>query len=263
MELARRFAQAETKPARRLVFVAFGAEERGLIGSNYYIANPLFPLEETAAVLNFDMIGTVRDKQLTLYGVKTGDTFADLVEQASKQIDLQLKTVDGVMAASDHIGFYRKNIPCFHFFSGFTSTYHTPDDDFEALNIEGIVKTVDLAELMVSSIASTPERPEFNKVQTARRRRGGSRGMAYLGITPDYSAEAKQLRVNNVAGGSPAEKGGMKAGDVLLKMEDVEIKDMQTLTDQLRKHRPDTKVKITVKRGEEEVTLTVTLGRVS
>jgi S1-C subfamily serine protease len=194
--------------------------------------------------------------------VKTGDCFADLVEEASQHVDLQLKTVDGVMAASDHIGFYRKDIPCFHFFSGFTSTYHTPDDDVEALNLEGIVKTVDLAELMIDSIARLPERPQFNQVQTARRR-GSTRGMAYLGITPDYSAEAEQLRVTSVADGSPAEKGGMKAGDILLKMEDVEIKDMQTLTDQLRKHRPDTEVKIIVKRGEEEVTLTVTLGRVS
>jgi hypothetical protein len=263
LELARRFAELDKKPPRRLVFVAFGAEERGLIGSNYYVSNPLFPLEETIAMLNFDMIGTVRDNQLTLYGIKTGESFPDLVEQASKQVDLQLKTVDGVMAASDHIGFYRKDVPSFHFFSGFTSTYHTPDDDFELINLEGIVKTVDFAELLMTSIAALPERPKFNKVQTSRRSRGGnSRGMAYLGITPDYSADAEGLRVTNVAGGSPAEKAGMKPGDVLLKMEDVEIKDIPALTDQLRKHRPDTKVKITVKRGEEEVTLTVTLGRV-
>ncbi len=264
LELARRFAQQENHPPRRLVFVAFGAEERGLIGSNYYVSNPLFPLEETIAMLNFDMIGTVREKQLTLYGIKTGESFPDLVEEASKQVDLQLKTVDGVMAASDHIGFYRKNVPSFHFFSGFTSTYHTPDDDFEVINLEGIVKTVDLAELLMTSIAALPERPKFNKVQTSRRRGGGgnTRGMAYLGITPDYSADAKGLRVTNVAGGSPAEKAGMKPGDVLLKIADVEIKDIPSLTDQLRKHRPDAQVKIVVKRGEEEVTLTVTLGRV-
>ncbi len=263
LELARRFTALDHKPPRRLVFIAFGAEERGLIGSNYYVSNPLFPLEQTVAMLNFDMIGSVRENQLTLYGTKTGESFADLVEDASKQVDLQLKTVEGVMAASDHYGFYRKNIPCFHFFSGFTQIYHTPDDDFETLNLEGIVRTVDLAELMMASIAALPERPVFNKVQNSRRGgRGGMQGMAYLGITPDYSANAQGLRVTNVASGSPAEKAGLKQGDVIVKLADVEVKDVQALTDQLRKHRPDEQIKVLIKRGEQEETLTVTLGRV-
>ncbi|MCH7729690.1 MAG: M20/M25/M40 family metallo-hydrolase, partial [Planctomycetes bacterium] len=71
MEIARRFAERDEKPARRMVFIAFSAEERGLIGSNYYLANPLFPLKDTVAMINFDMVGRLGDKGLSVGGVKT------------------------------------------------------------------------------------------------------------------------------------------------------------------------------------------------
>ena len=66
IELARRFAKADKKPSRRLVFICFTAEEMGLIGASHYVENPLFPLDDTVAMVNFDMIGWLRNEKLTL-----------------------------------------------------------------------------------------------------------------------------------------------------------------------------------------------------
>ena len=61
MEIATLLAKTKEKDRRRVVFIAFSAEERGLIGSSYYVNNPLFKLEDTVAMINLDMIGRLSE----------------------------------------------------------------------------------------------------------------------------------------------------------------------------------------------------------
>ncbi|MEO1529994.1 MAG: M20/M25/M40 family metallo-hydrolase, partial [Planctomycetota bacterium] len=258
IELARRFASRDKKPARRMVFIGFTGEERGLLGSNHYIANPLLPLEDTIAMANFDMIGNLRDEGLQVGGVRTGKEFAGLVDKVVNEGSIKVNT-SLPMGGSDHSGFYRKGIPVVFFHTGLTDLYHTPDDDFETINVDGVVQTIDFAERLLDEFVSMPERPELVEGVGRRPRRRGA--MAYLGIVPDYSETDGGLKLSEVSEDGPAAKGGLKAGDIITQFAETSVADIQGLSTGLRKHMPGETIEITVKRGEEEVKLEVTLGR--
>ncbi|MEE2705470.1 MAG: M20/M25/M40 family metallo-hydrolase [Planctomycetota bacterium] len=257
VELARRFGGREKRPARRLVFIAFSAEERGLIGSAHYVEKPLFPLDKTVTMLNFDMIGRLRKDGLILGGVRTAKQFAKLVEAVTIDGKLKVKT-SGPMGGSDHTSFYRKNIPAMNFFTGMTKEYHTPQDDFETINVAGAAQTIDFAERLLIQIAGLPERPVY--VKSAKPARGGGQ-MAYLGVVPDYAGTNDGLRITDVNAESPAAKGGLKADDVIIKIGEITVADIQGLADGLRKYKSGTTVDIVVQRGKEKKSLKVTLGK--
>ncbi|MEM6470517.1 MAG: M20/M25/M40 family metallo-hydrolase [Planctomycetota bacterium] len=258
IELARRFAERDNKPARRMVFVGFTGEERGLLGSNYYIGNPLIPLENTVAMINFDMIGNLSEQGLQLGGVRTGKEFPGLVEKVVDASAMKVNT-SMAMGGSDHAGFYRKGIPVVFFHTGLTDLYHTPDDDFETINVDGVVKTIDFAEQFLDELVNMPERPEH--VEGVGRRPSRRGPMAYLGIVPDYSATEEGLVLAEVNEDGPASEAGLQSGDIITKIGETSVADIQGLSAGLRKHRPGEKVEIAVKRGEEELTIEVTLGR--
>ena len=124
MELARRFA-AGPKPKRRLVFICFSGEERGLLGSAHYVKEPVFPLEKTVAMLNFDMIGNLRNNNVEVGGVGTAAEFADIVKKADEAISVDVTAVESAFAGSDHLPFYQRQIPVMFCFTGMTDIYHT------------------------------------------------------------------------------------------------------------------------------------------
>jgi Zn-dependent M28 family amino/carboxypeptidase len=240
------------------VFIAFSGEEKGLLGSAHYLKNPLFPLSETVAMFNYDMIGRLRNGELTINGVRSAVEFPQLVDRANGDETLKLKKVDRVVRSGDHFGFYQNGVPSFHFFTGLTDEYHTPDDDFETLNMSGVLQTVDYTERLLDQVLALPQRPEFIKPTSQGPAKGG---MAYLGVTPDYSAEARGLRISEIAENSPAAKAGLKAGDVIVQFHESKVSDVPSLIGGLRKHKPGDMVKVVVRRGEEDVSCDVTLGR--
>ncbi|MCA9179694.1 MAG: M20/M25/M40 family metallo-hydrolase [Planctomycetales bacterium] len=253
LELARRFARADRKPARRMVFVGFTAEERGVLGSNHYVANPAVPLDKTVAMINFDMIGRYGEQGVSLGGVTSGREFGDLLDRATREQDWNVKRA-GSLGGSDHMGFYAKNIPVMFFHTGLTDLYHTPEDDFETIDVEGAVITIDLAEAVLKEIVELPKAPEFVKAQPRRR------AVVYLGIVPSFQAGEEGVRVQQVADGSPAAKGGMQADDVIIKLGDREIKSFQQLPRVLGQHKAGDTVTVVVRRGDKELSLEVKLA---
>ena len=137
LELARRFARYDQKPKRTMVFICFSAEERGLLGSAFYVneEKPLFDLAQTAAMINYDMIGWLREDKLTVFGTGSGSNFGDLLDKAAAGSDLKLDRVDSPFAGSDHMPFFQKGVPVMFLHTGLTDTYHTPEDDFQTLNM--------------------------------------------------------------------------------------------------------------------------------
>jgi hypothetical protein len=260
LELARRFAGRQQPPARRLVFIAFSAEERGLIGSNYYVNNPLYPLENTIAMVNFDMIGTLRDSGLGVHGIGSGKEFEEIVDEVAKDSTLEIQKQRGVMAASDHFAFYQKKIPVVFFFTGLTDTYHTPDDDVERLNLEGMVGIIDFAENFLTRLQAHPKRIEYVQAPAGQRGMRGRGAMAYLGVIPDYAAKQEGVRVSGVREGSPASKAGLTEGDVIIRLGEKPITDVEALSEALREFRPGQVVSVIVRRGDQEVVLMVELA---
>jgi hypothetical protein len=257
IELARRYAALPDPPVRRLVFIAFDGEERGLLGSRHYVNQPSFPLSDTIAMLNYDMVGRMRDGVLTAMGSGSAVEFAELLDQAAESSGVEVKQSPRMMGASDHYPFFERDIPVLHFFTGVHPDYHTPEDTFDRINMDGVLQTIDVSERLLAAIMETPERLSFVKTQPKPR---SGRGVAYLGITPDYAGQEEGLRVDSVADDSPAQKGGLQAGDVITHFGGNPIEDISALNAGLRENRAGDTVEITVQRDGQAVSCSVILG---
>lgn len=261
IETARRFATRKTPPARRLVFIAFSAEETGLNGSKHYASkDPLFPLKDTIAMLNMDMVGRLR-KELEVYGNKTTKEFEPMLAEINKTLKLDLKLGPAsIRGDSDHASFSNVGIPILFFFTGMHPQYHRPSDTVEHINFDGMNQVVDLAEMVVERWSTMPrpafiQPPKSGFALLGQRRSTGPR----LGFMPgDYDAK-NGVPVGEVNANSPAEKGGIKKGDVIIKIGDDKVTDMETYMGAMRKLKIGDKVKIQAKRGKETVTLDVEL----
>ena len=258
MELARRFA-AGPKPKRRLVFICFSGEERGLLGSAHYVKEPVFPLEKTVAMLNFDMIGNLRNNNVEVGGVGTAAEFADIVKKADEAISVDVTAVESAFAGSDHLPFYQRQIPVMFCFTGMTDIYHTPDDDSKTLNMEGAVLVIDYSEQLLRGMSDLEARPAFASSQPGRRRAGPR--TPYLGLQPDLAASgADGIVVRSVRPDSPAAAAGLQTGDKILKVGDKQVEGYQTLIEAIGASKPGDKLKLSVKRGEESMEVEATLG---
>jgi hypothetical protein len=269
LEMARRLARRTDPLPRRVVFMAFSGEERGLLGSRHYVEHPLFPLDRTVMMVNFDMVGRLNDKnELSMIGTGTTTGIDALVEALGSSAGLKIKKVSGLsdgFGGSDHQSFYGKDVPVLFAFTGVHRDYHRPSDDVERINFDGMVKIANYLELILLDIVERPERPAF--VRLSRPGRGGGADPAragvsvYLGTMPDYGDEAKQgMKLAGVTEGSPAEKAGLKGGDVIIRFEGKPIATIYDFMDSLGRHKPGDTVRISVKRDGQEKTLEATLG---
>lgn len=259
LELARRLGQRTTPLDRRVVFVAFTAEERGLLGAEHYVANPLFPLESTVAMFNMDMIGRLEDDKLVVFGTGTAPQWDPLVDRSAQKSGLTLSKKPEGLGPSDHAAFYARKIPVLHLFTGTHPDYHRPGDDWEKINAEGEARIVDFLEEIVLVTAQDPARPEYIHLEgTGSLERTGNR--PFFGSIPDFSNDASGYAIQGVAPGSPAEKGGLQAGDVIIGVGETKIGGLDDFDLALRKFKAGEQVDVTVLREGQEQKLKVTLG---
>jgi hypothetical protein len=170
LELAHSLSQAYAdagadQPRRTLLFMAFTAEERGLLGSRHYVRYPRFDLASTVAMVNLDMVGRLDQNRLTVYGTGTATEFPEMIERLNAKHQFDLESIAAGQGPSDHASFFREGIPVFHFFTGLHSEYHRPSDTADRINIPGIARTVGLVEELVLELATAPERPTFQPVE--------------------------------------------------------------------------------------------------
>ncbi|QDV19019.1 Aminopeptidase YwaD precursor [Gimesia panareensis] len=260
IELARKLAARKEPLPRRLVFIAFTGEERGLIGSAHYVKNPIFDLKNTVAMLNMDMVGRLTDDKLTVFGTGTAPRWKKLVEETAKDYDFKLSLKPEGFGPSDHSSFYGKQIPVLHLFTGTHSDYHRPSDDWDKINIPGMERIVSFLEEIAIATAENPERPQYVKIERpAPTMRSGNR--PYFGSIPDFGGEGPGYHISGASPGSPADKAGLKAGDAIIKMGKTKIDGLDDFDLALRMFSPGDEVDVTVLREGKRVKLTVKLGK--
>ncbi len=261
LELADGLGRERERLKHTLVFVAFAAEETGLLGSNYYTAHPACPMDQTLAMLNMDMIGRVKNNKLYVGGTGTSPDFKKLVESANRQVGFELNYSASGYGASDHTSFVVKSVPVLFFFSGLHSDYHKPSDTWEKINSDSGAKVVDLVANVVGELDQLQEKPQYVRVaEPSHTAMGGGGGYGpYFGSIPDFGEIEHGVKFADVRDGSPAAKAGFKAGDVLIQFGDKKIDNLYDFTYALRAHQPGDKVQVTVLRGKEELTRQVTL----
>ena len=267
MEMARRLARRTEPLPRRVVFMAFTGEERGLLGSQHYVEHPLYPLKDTVAMLNFDMVGRLNDKgDLTIFGARTSPGFEKLITALAESQGIKPGIIPGTQAeffASDHASFYTKDIPVLFAFTGTHGDYHRPTDDVERINFNGMTRVANLGELLLLDLAERPERPTFTKLAGGRlpvASRTGGPARAYLGSRPAYGADVKGVKLEGVSEGSPAEKAGLKGGDVIVKFDGKDVTDVEGFMELLSAKKPGDKIEVVVQREGKDVSIPVTLG---
>jgi len=202
---------------RGVIFSFWSGEELGLIGSARYAAKPTVNLSNVIAYLNFDMVGRLRDNKLTLQGVGSSSAWKKLIERRNVLAGFDLTLQQDPYLPTDTTSFYPKGIPVLAWFSGSHKEYHRPSDDTATLNFEGLERITKFAGNMVRDLARGGDRPDYLKVEKSNQ--GGDRDAirVYLGTIPDYASEdVKGVLLTGVRGGGPADKAGLKGGDVIV-----------------------------------------------
>lgn len=262
LEVARVLAKRRTELKRSVVFVAFGAEEEGLIGSKFYVNHPLFPLEKTVAMLNMDMIGRMKNSRLIIGGSGSSPLWKDLLQHINESAEIELKFQEDGYGPSDHSSFYGKNIPVLFFFTGVHTDYHRPSDDWEKINIEGEARALGLIAETVMEVSRLDTRPVFSKVKDQSREIQPSGELrAYVGTIPDYGEEVEGVKLSGVREGSPADKAGIQGDDVIIEFAGTKIKNVYDYTYVLQDHKPGDVVEIIVLRNGKRMVLKATLGQ--
>lgn len=162
LELARRFAACNVPPRRRMVFVAFSAEEAGRIGSRYYASkSPIFPIQNTVAMVNFDMVGRLRDNELGIAGNESAREFSDLLASADDRSRLRLRLGGPEYPDdSDHASFAEVGVPILYVCTGSHDDRHAPADTADKVNYEGMAQVVDFCEDVLDRML-VMKRPTF------------------------------------------------------------------------------------------------------
>ena len=256
MEIARRLVAIGRPLPRKIIFIAFTGEERGLLGSAHYLTEPVVPLEDTVAMLNMDMVGRLRDNKLIVHGTGTAEEFDLLIERLNAGHNFKIVKKPSGYGPSDHASFYEKKIPALHFFTGAHQDYHRPEDDFEKINIEGLERVSRMVADAALAIAETDARPAYQK--TKRPKVTGGR-WPYFGSRPDYGYEKTGVRLSGVAPESPAERGGLREGDVMLRFGDAAIATVTDFAEVLGRHQAGEKIEVVIERDGKTKTLSVVL----
>lgn len=258
LEVARQITAAGPQN-RRVVFIAFTAEERGLIGSAHYAKEPLFPLESTVAMLNMDMVGRLTDNKLIIQGVDTAKEFDKIIDGLNEAYKFEITKKSGGVGPSDHATFYLKKIPVMHFFTGTHADYHRPSDDSDKLNIVGMRQIASMLTETALELAAADKRPEYVEIKAPQQAsRGGDR--PYFGSIPDFADSGEGYKLGGVTKGGPAEKAGIKAGDSIVKLGEYKVANLDDFDLALRKFKGGDKVPVEVLRDGKVVKLEITLG---
>ena len=257
VEVARQLA-AGAKLPRRIVFIAFTGEERGLIGSARYVRDPLIPIKDTVAMLNLDMVGRLKDEKLIVHGTGTAKEFDALVDRFGEDFGFQITKKPAGFGPSDHSSFYAAKVPVLFFFTGTHTDYHRPSDDYDKLNVRGMRRVGEMVAQIATVLANADTRPEYQEVHGGEQLGGGG-DRPYFGSIPDFAQDEPGYALSGVSKGGPAERGGLKAGDNIIQFGDSKIGNLEDFDSALRKFKAGDKVPVTVKRGGKEVKLEITL----
>ena len=259
-------AQSVGKEDRRtLVVVAFSAEEIGLGGSAAYVEAPgVGSMAKTVAMVNLDMVGRLRDNKLSALGTDSAPEWKALIEGAVKATPgLEVNGSGDGYGPSDQTSFYAAGVPVVHLFTGAHDQYHTPDDDAPLLNMEGGGTVTSFTAALLGELVQPATKLAYAR-STSGAPGGDSRGYgAYFGSVPDYSAmEASTggVKLSDVRAGSPAEKAGLKKGDIIIRMAGTTVNNLYDMTYVLREHRPKETIEVVVLREGKEVSMLATLS---
>ncbi len=253
IELARKL-KSSTLKNNNYLFIAFSGEEMGLFGSKAFMNSELAKQYKINYMLNYDMVGRLDTSNIVIVN-GTGTSSNWSVLNNLKVGGIQLKTTESGIGPSDQTSFYLKDIPVLHFFTGSHADYHKPTDDFYKINFQGIETILNYSYALIDSL-NDDGALNFSKTKDENNEKTPKFTVS-LGVVPDYAFSGKGMRIDGVSDGKPAQKAGLQAGDILLKLGDHEILDMMSYMQALSKFQKGNSTTVTLIRDNSEMQLPV------
>lgn len=260
LALAYKLASQKQSLRRSIIFVAFTAEEMGLLGSKYFVNHPPVDLKAIKAMFNFDMVGRF-DKEknsISVSGTGTSLEADSLLKILEQNLPFNVVHSPDGYGPSDHAAFYSANIPVFFINTGVHTDYHTPFDDTWKLDFQTQKLVGEYAAGLIIAIDQMDKPLTFKESgKKEGSGRGGRRLKVTLGVMPDFAGTGEEgLRIDGVTKEGPADKGGMKKGDVIVAMNGMKVGNIYEYMSRLQKLKPGMTVNVEILRdGRKEVLL--------
>lgn len=254
MALAKKIKKSGLKKYN-YILVAFSGEELGLYGSKYFTEHSPVSLSTVNFMINMDMVGRLNDstRGLTVGGFGTSPSWPEVIKTNHGRFNIKVDSSGS--GPSDHTSFYRKDIPVLFFFTGTHSDYHKPSDDADKINYMGCLSIVQYI-YDILQWADGKDKLAFTKTREAAAT-GKSSFKVSMGIMPDYTFSGTGVFVDGVSEGKPAQKAGIKTGDVILQLGEYKVTDVQTYMQALGKFNKGQSVDVKLKRGNEELQVNI------
>lgn len=250
IELARMIKLSKLKSSNYL-FIAFSGEELGLFGSKHFVEHPTIDLSTVNYMINMDMVGRLNDssKALTIGGYGTSPYWSQLFSTLTQKQFFVNRYDSSGTGPSDHTSFYRKDIPVLFFFTGLHTDYHKPSDDFDRINYTGEYRII---KYIYAIIEASAKQGKLAFTKTREAQTGTSaRFTVSLGIMPDYTFTGNGVRADGVTEGRPAQKAGIKTGDVIIQLGEHQVLSMEAYMQALGKFKKGDKTTVKYKRGND------------
>jgi Tol biopolymer transport system component len=256
--LAGHRSESPTAFRQGVLFAFWSGEEMGLIGSSHFAEHPPLALSNVVAYVNFDMVGRLRENKLNLQGIGSSGAWRRLIEKRNVAAGFHLVLQEDPYLPTDVTAFYPKGVPVLNFFTGGHEEYHRPADRPGTLNYEGVERVAQFAEALLLDLVAATNRPDYLVVSRSDTG-GGSREnlRAYLGTIPDYATETAGVKLSGVRAGGPADKAGLKGGDIIVEFAGQKIANIYDYTYAMDAVKIGQPIKVVVLRAGERVSLTV------
>jgi aminopeptidase N len=260
IEIAKQLA-TRPAPPRTIVFIAFSGEEAGLLGSRHYVSHPLpVAVSGIFGVINMDTVGRLGDQPVSVIATESAREWPFVFRGITAVTGIQTRSIPGAAESSDQKAFIDAGVPGVQIFSGAGLDYHRPTDTPDKVDGAGMVKVATVAAEAIDYLASTEKRLSVSATPAgaAPPAGSGSRRVS-VGAIPDFAFQGPGLRLEGVVPGSPADKAGMQAGDILTHLAGNAVNGLGGFNDQLKKLAPGDTVELRWTRGGLEQRATVTV----
>lgn len=236
------------------LFIGFSGEEKGLLGSAFYVRNPTIDTKKVRYMINLDMVGRLKDSTIAVNGVGTSPGFKQTLF-ANNDMGLTISEFESGIGPSDFTSFYLADIPVLSFFTGQHEDYHKPSDDTEKLNYEGMEL---LSDYLFNIISDLDDDGDIAFRKTKNESEEVPAFKVGLGVVPDYLFTGEGMRIDGVSEDKPAQKAGLLKGDVVKKLGDQEVTDMMSYMKALATFENGQTTIVTIEREGELMEVEVT-----